>query len=89
MESVGLEERAGGGSRSSTVAWSHMLILWLHFFLWSWSQSRHTPRYLCAHEEVAVPWDGVRLFPWMTVAIVDEAAAQLNLSGHRCIFFKT
>ena len=82
MESVGFEESAGGGSRSSTVAWLYINSLPLQ----SLGQGIQTPRYLSAHGEVVVAWEGLRPFAWTMEAIANEAAAQLCLRDHRCIF---
>ena len=65
---MGLEESAGGGSRSSTVAWLHVSLVVTSAI--SQSQGQCTPRYLCAHGEMAVPWDGARSFPWTLEAMM-------------------
>ena len=66
MESVGLEERAGGGSRSSTVAWSHMLILWLQFFsVVLEPKSTYTTIFMC-------PWRSGCALGWCKVISLDD-----------------
>lgn len=50
MRSVGLEERAGGGSRSSTVAYSYPLEYAVSCE--GVSLGKLTPRYLLAHDDL-------------------------------------